>query len=114
MKQFADLAKARAATVPEYFGHLLQTAADAGVPALATVGEETLAKFAADASSDHGRAKARAKTTVKVFSVSESVPATIRKDYPRLVQLAAFEVLAEALERAEKAATAAFNSEPAE
>lgn len=48
-------------------------------------------KFIADAASDKGRAAARARVTGTVWKTASIIPTAIRKDYQRLVALAAME-----------------------
>lgn len=98
----------------EYFAALLENAADAGVPVVSSQTAEQLAKFAADAASDNGRAMKRANLKNRVAKRIEAVPAKIVAEYPRLIQLRAFENLTLALERAENAARSAFEAAPAE
>jgi hypothetical protein len=95
-----------------YYEALIATAAKAGVPVVCDATEEMQRKFASDACADYGRAKARANGAGKIGVTKElsEIPRAILSDYQRLVQLTAFENLYAALERAEKAARAAFAS----
>jgi hypothetical protein len=48
-------------------------------------------KFAADCSSDRGRAFQRARVTGTAWKTASVIPTAIRRDYPRLVAFAAME-----------------------
>jgi hypothetical protein len=63
-------------------------------------------KLAVDANADKGRAAQRARVTGTVWKTATLIPTAIRKDYPRLVALAAMEEAYLASLRAEAAVRA--------
>jgi len=63
-------------------------------------------KLVTDANADKGRAAARARITGTVWRTATLIPTAIRKDYPRLVALAAMEEAYLAALRAEAAVRA--------
>lgn len=79
---------------------VIQFMADAGHAV--TDGE----KLVTDANADKGRAAQRARVTGTVWKTATLIPTAIRKDYPRLVALAAMEEAYLASLRAEAAVRA--------
>lgn len=63
-------------------------------------------KLIADANADKGRAASRARVTGTVWKTATLIPTAIRRDYPRLVALAAMEEAYLASLRAETAVRA--------
>ncbi len=63
-------------------------------------------KLVTDANADKGRAAQRARVTGTVWKTATLIPTAIRKDYPRLVALAAMEEAYLASLRAEAAVRA--------